>query len=268
MRSRGFTIVEAVLVIVVLSIVVGVTMVQVNKRRLAMMREESAANLRTLQMTIVPDPTALKMPPWKWPVLSAIPGQLSPSARDASMKHLQKSSNQTALISPAHPQADRMRRTAQADPASAFTDASYWYLGYVLPCEEAGLAFVEAYRNAISETGKPPTDNIELDKPITVVEIDPPIRFGDGDVVLSSLEPLHGLWGRLHPHMATYVMRNTRYRSASVPLYIERPGLQKGGSNVLWGDGTVEFISYPGPWPMTEKFIKSLESLDELKVKK
>ena len=32
-------------------------------------------------------------------------------------------------------------------------------------------------------------------------------------------------------------------------------------------DGTVKFVEYPGPWPMTEKFIKALESLDELKVK-
>ena len=51
------------------------------------------------------------------------------------------------------------------------------------------------------------------------------------------------------------------------PLFIERPGLQRGGSNVLFWDGHVEFMEYPGPWPMTEKFIKALESLDELKVK-
>ena len=51
-------------------------------------------------------------------------------------------------------------------------------------------------------------------------------------------------------------------------MMIERPGLQRGGSNVLFMDGRVEFIPYPGKWPMTEKFIKALESLDELKVKK
>ena len=53
-----------------------------------------------------------------------------------------------------------------------------------------------------------------------------------------------------------------------LPILIERPGLQRGGSNVLFLDGRIEFMPYPGPWPMTEKFIKALESLDELKEKK
>ena len=49
-------------------------------------------------------------------------------------------------------------------------------------------------------------------------------------------------------------------------MLIERPGLHKNGANVLFFDGHVEFFEYPGPFPMTQKFITALEELDELKV--
>ena len=66
---------------------------------------------------------------------------------------------------------------------------------------------------------------------------------------------------------ANALLYNAWPHTRPIPVIIERPGLQKGGSNVLFLDGHVEFIAYPGKWPMTEKFIKALESLDELKVK-
>ena len=52
---------------------------------------------------------------------------------------------------------------------------------------------------------------------------------------------------------------------AGIPVIIERPDWYEGGSNVLFMDGHVEFIKYPGPFPMTEAFIEELRSLDALK---
>ena len=46
---------------------------------------------------------------------------------------------------------------------------------------------------------------------------------------------------------------------------IERPGMHETGASVLFLDGHVEFMRYPGKFPMTEKVIKALESLDNLK---
>jgi len=58
-----------------------------------------------------------------------------------------------------------------------------------------------------------------------------------------------------------------KFNSVGAYGYLRDTGFLKGGAHVLWNDRTIEFIPYPGIWPMTEKFIKALESLDELKVK-
>lgn len=240
MRRRGFTAVEAVLVLVVLAIVVSVTMAQVDKRRQASLREESAENLRTLYRSIIPDPAERIRPVSTWPLSSTIPGQLAPSVNHVFMGRLQKSNNPTAFISPAHPNAERMRGQVHGDPESGVTDDSYWYLGYVLPDEKSGLAFVSAYKKAVRDTGKPPNEDRITSMP-----------YDGARLVRADLLFIRG-YGSLY----------------DVPIFIERPGLQRGGSNVLFLDGTVEFIPYPGKWPMTEKFITALESLDELKEKK
>ena len=48
-----------------------------------------------------------------------------------------------------------------------------------------------------------------------------------------------------------------------IPVLIERPGThQPDGGNVLFLDGHVEYIKYPGKFPMTKAFIEGLRSLD------
>ena len=142
------------------------------------------------------------------------------------------------------------------NPVSAITDASYWYLGYALPNEEAGLAFVEVYREAVEETGKPPTGKIKLESRIEVIDDDYTPKLMSAHFPLAKIS-----------HDGIMYFRGFRL-AIPIPILIERPGLQRGGSNVLFWDGTVEFIPYPGKWPMTEKFIRALESLDALKEKK
>ena len=73
MRKRGFTAVELVLVIVVLAIVVSVTLVQVDRRRQARLREESAAGLKGLYESFMMNGSG-------FPALSSEPGQLYPAA--------------------------------------------------------------------------------------------------------------------------------------------------------------------------------------------
>lgn len=248
--KRGFTAVELVLVIVVLAIIVSVTMVMVDRQRQARLREESAANLRVLQNCVrglITEGGGIKAAGNFQPLpLSTVPGQLTPEWTPSQIQKLLKSEDRFAFISPAHPDAERMRKDALDNPESAITDASYWYLGYTLFNEEAGLAFVRAYKNAVSETGKPPTAN----------ELKVSLRSGDNGVETVQLH-------RLDLTLGNY--SDLQSFAPFIPTFIERPGLQRGGSNVLFLDGKVEFIPYPGKWPMTEKFIKALESLDELK---
>ena len=50
---------------------------------------------------------------------------------------------------------------------------------------------------------------------------------------------------------------------SKMPIMIERPNHHvPPGGNVLYIYGHVEFIPYPGKWPMTETTIGTLESLE------
>ena len=59
---------------------------------------------------------------------------------------------------------------------------------------------------------------------------------------------------------------------SQIPVIIERPSRHRTirneseayGGNVLYLDGHVEFVVYPGKWPMTEKTIELLGQLDRL----
>jgi len=245
---RGFTAVELVVVIVVLVIVVTVTMVTVDKRRQARLRLESRINLSGLWVVLAGEDTHdwMRLGPHPLlPPLSTVPGQLAPQLNPEMLKTLEGLEDEATFVSPAHPDAERKRRVALADPAASINDESYWYLGYIIHSEEMGLAFVEAYKKAVMETGKPPTGN--------VIKVRPYDR-GDG-VMLDELFRLGKQVGSDYPR---------RYSS---PILIERPGLQRGGSTVLYEAGMPYFRRYPRDWLMTEKFIKALESLDELKVR-
>ena len=122
----------------------------------------------------------------------------------------------------------------------AFSDVRYWYLGYEMQTEEEGLAFIQAYRDTVKATGKPPTEDLIQLRTSTGKISEKLARFGTKE------------------HESLDTARVT-------PFIIERPGYLRGGSNVVYMDGHTEFIPYPGKWPMTEKFIRALESLDALK---
>lgn len=273
-NRRGFTAVELAVVLLVIAILVSVTMVQVDRQRQERLREASAANLKSMyevfSQTATPKRDGLII---TWPVkppveydrplapLSSAPGHLIPEPTFAyptggfprreqwsaiGFKWRLLASNPTALISPAHPDAKQMLKDAFDDRDSAYTDDSYWYLGYALPNEEAGLAFVEAYKKSVETTGKPPI--------LYVLSLKVrPFNAGDGEKLTELV--------RLRRHASA----GSNTPPSTIPIVIERPGLLKGGANVLFTDGHIEFIKYLGKWPMTGKFIKALESLDELK---
>ena len=258
-NRHGFTAVELVLVIVVLAIVVGVVMVQVDKRRREMLRAECWTNLHAVLGTVRGGYTGQHTPPTNWMVpLSDTPGQLSPQTSGAILTRLGESKQLAAFTCPAHPNAERAVQEARTNPSFVVRDDSYWYLGYALPNEAAGLAFVEAYRKAVAETGAPPVGD--------VIKVEP-YALGDGAMVdelfrLSNIR-LSGLRSLLRPDPVD----RPSLDGVSPPVVVERPGLHRNGAHILDEYGQVEFLEYPGEFPMTEKFIKALESLDALKEK-
>jgi len=115
----------------------------------------------------------------------------------------------------------------------SFLEASgYWYLGYALPTEEDGLAFVETYQTLI-KSGK----GVPKDTDLITAQGKILLRLKDGierQYIQNANDPAASL------------------AQSTIPVIVERPQAHKGGANVLYMDGHVEFVRYPGTYPMTE----------------
>lgn len=119
-----------------------------------------------------------------------------------------------------------------------FAASSYVYLGYVLTNEETGLAFTEAYRKLL-DTGQQPGDTV-------VVKHGAGIEGGDSV-----------------PRLREGIEKSIPGGQAAIPIVICLPGHHEGIGNVLFMDGHVELIHYPGKFPMTEKFVTALQAVVE-----
>ena len=127
-----------------------------------------------------------------------------------------------------------------------FEGRDYWYLGYAMMNEEQGLDFLKAYREEATTGDKRITDN---DLPGGHGMPIRRLREGVERFFVTDISDPDSAW----------------LAQSTIPTMIERPGHHEGGANVLFMDGHVESMKYPGEWPMTEKFIKGLQSLDKLK---
>lgn len=134
---------------------------------------------------------------------------------------------------------DMYQKISESTPVN---DWSYVYLGYFLENEEQGRAFINAYRSRIAQGG-----TFEED---LVVE---GLGTCHGQNVLYRLRELDAL-----PPEAACLKQHT----SSIPVIIEWPGNHHGGGHVVYLDGHREFVKYPGKFPMTREFIKSLLAID------
>ncbi|MBN4046847.1 hypothetical protein JYT90_00860 [bacterium AH-315-P07] len=173
----------------------------------------------------------------KYPDLSPIAGRLALNSGQIYPEYL---TDPGIFISPAHP--DAFKLEGAANPIDLIDDHSFWYLGYTMLDDEAGTRFVEEYARRVRE-GEPLEGDWKVGSKTVYALRDGIARFLITDI------------------------NNPRVNSISnskLPLMIERPNLHEGGGNVLFMDGHVEFIEYPGKFPMTRRFIEGLESLDSL----
>jgi len=127
-------------------------------------------------------------------------------------------------------------------------DHSYFYLGYAVTNDEEVLAFAEAHRARMAE-GLPFDDDLE---------VAPGTGSGGGDSLI-----------RLHKDNAQHLAERHESIDAvqwqsRIPILIEHPGNHTPeGGHVLYMDGSVEFIPYPGKWPMTTTTMNLLRTLAE-----
>jgi len=190
---------------------------------------DCAANLRQLGELL--RAAASREPHEYWPALDPTPGRLF---FDTTLL-----SNPEMAICP-----------EQRGALTAADRPSYWYLGYAVRTEQEGLAFVDAYRAAVAD-GAVPTGNIEVEQ-------------GMGTNGGSKLFQLRL---GIERFFITDINDPSTAQTAAkeIPILIERPGNHdRNGGNVLFLDGHVEFVDYPGKFPMTAQFVEALESLEDL----
>jgi prepilin-type processing-associated H-X9-DG protein len=204
--------------------------------RAASDKQNSAINLKQLGL-------ALKMfgaeaRGEKYPPLSPEVGQLTMDPKKIYPEYM---SDANVFVSPAHPDAAEL--ISSDDPTLKIRDHSFWYMSYAIPNAELGLAFIEEYKKQ-ARTGKIITEDFDHNrKPIFR------LREGIERFFITDIND---------PNASAKIQ-------SSIPLLIERPGLHDGGGHVLYMDGHVEFVPYPGKFPMTQRFIEALESVDRLK---
>jgi prepilin-type processing-associated H-X9-DG protein len=159
------------------------------------------------------------------------------------------------FVCPADPEAMAILEGVTRETAvQLIDDQSYFFLGYLITNDEEMEAFAAAYKERLAEGSVFDTDLI----------------VGEGKGTNGG-DRLFVLREGIERFLITDINRAsaaTRAQS-TVPLLIERPGnhpLPNGGQggSVLYMDGHVEFLKFPGKWPMTEKTIQILEGLDAL----
>jgi prepilin-type processing-associated H-X9-DG protein len=203
-------------------------------------RASSGRNMRQLGAALLA--YASEAAEGRFPPLSREAGNLAP---DGSAVYPRYVRDATLFIPPGHPDTDRLRALARTDPLEVISDHGYWYLGFTLPDEQTAVAFLEAYR-ALADPQRP----VDLGETVTAAGVQiPRLREGVERLLVANPDD---------PAEAAAAM-------ARIPILIERPGLHEGGSNVLFLDGRVEFMPYPGPYPMTEAVITRLQALDDLR---
>jgi prepilin-type processing-associated H-X9-DG protein len=184
---------------------------------------------------------------------------------------------------------------------SSIDDKSYYYLGYLIFHERSGLAWINEYKQCISR-GAIIADRHEIwpdcipafeeRKKAYREERDRAIARGDfrGKIfprlgVSSSFfdqspdvpTPAEEcLYARLRQGVERYTLGffapelvignpvGNDIAKARIPVMIERPELHGNGGHVLYMDGHVEFVPYPGKFPMVPSFVEGLRSLDAL----
>jgi prepilin-type processing-associated H-X9-DG protein len=137
------------------------------------------------------------------------------------------------------------------DPQSIFDHSYYIYLGYAIGNEAELEAFAEAYRQRVAQ-GLPFNEDLSV----------PPGKGNNGSDKIHRLAEGVERWFIAdigNPDAASTAQRG-------IPVLIERLDNRKPeGGNILYLDGQVEFVRYPGKWPMTERAMQILKSLEDLK---
>ena len=129
--------------------------------------------------------------------------------------------------------------------ADDVADHSYFYLGWTVSTEEEGSVLLDVYESL---------DLAERDRDIWLSE---GRGSGRGQTIYRLREGIERFFITDVMNPAAAVMA-----ASTIPVVCDRPANHGGrAGNVLYMDGHVEFVPYPGEFPMTTRFMKRLEEI-------
>ena len=179
----------------------------------------------------------------KFPVIDDKRGNLAPEGDAIFPEYL---TDLNVLRCPSDPESQPIRRPQTPDEIN---DESYFYLGWVVTTEEEGLALLDAY------------ESLDLTQRDEDIEVAAGKGSVGGDVIFRLREGIERFFiTDINNPAGSAVMQS------SIPIMWDRPGHHlPGGANVLYMDGHVEFVRYPGEFPMTVRFMERLEEVSARK---
>lgn len=184
------------------------------------------------------------------------------------------------------PPLDSKNPASKNASAQINNDTEYWYLGWMITNERSGLEWIEQYRahapnvDAIpAQNGVWPEFEDDLAARQRKLETNWLKTHPDG----KPQPNVKDFWPIAHPFweerrfycparqgMERFLITEIGNPNSSsqlqsrLPIVIERPERHGDGGHVLYMDDHVEFVPYPGKFPMTPAFIEGLRSLDAL----
>lgn len=165
----------------------------------------------------------------------------------------------------------RTLRDAGISDNPMIDDWSYFYLSYVLLSDEDVEDFANFYKARV-EAGESVDGDIPLMRNGEQVVRTLPVDNSFSPGVKIQYDRLYRLrYGVGEELLKEPSERDSMVLQSRIPVMIERPGNHQGrgkntkdGCNVLFNDLHVEYMKYPGEWPMTEKTMGLLLELDAL----
>ncbi len=179
----------------------------------------------------------------RWPSIDDKRGNLMVEGEEIFPTYL---SDVSVLVSPLAPKPD----PDLPETAEGITDHSYFYLGWVTTNETEAMGVLDAYESMDLDVQRDLDLNVEEGK-----------GNGGSDTIFRTREGIERFL------IADINDPQAGSRTASsIPAMWERPHHHnpKGG-NVLFNDGHVEFLRYPGKFPMSRSFIERLERISAQK---